>query len=204
LALIHQELQRLEEEPRPLERLIALRVTQLNAMVRSAEAHVGPYEQIDWETWFLGRGPTMPYRRPTWMSDSDNEDGGGDDNEDEEEEDDDEEGEDDAHGDDNEDGGPTEEELLERTRKDRLPTVEEILERTRRIELDDECAICLREYAAGDVLAASGAGRGGCPHSFHRDCVVDWIRTGKSTCPICRRKFLGPPTPVAPPVGSFP
>jgi hypothetical protein len=203
LALIHQELQRLEEEPRPLERLIALRVTQLNAMVRSAESPGRAYEQIDF-LWSLDRGPTMSHRPPTWMSDSDNEDGGGDDNEDEEEDDDDEEGEDDEHGDDNEDGGPTEEELLERTRPDRLPTVEEILERTRRIELDDECAICLREYAAGDVLAASGAGRGGCPPSFHRDCVVDWIRTGKSTCPICRREFLGPPTPVAPPVGSFP
>jgi hypothetical protein len=63
---------------------------------------------------------------------------------------------------------------------DRVPAVEELLERTRRIELE-ECAICLREYAAGDSLVLSGAGRGGCPHFFHRDCVLDWVRTGKST-----------------------
>jgi hypothetical protein len=78
------------------------------------------------------------------------------------------------------------------------------------------CDICLCEYAAGEILAwsgatgeaASGSRRGGrssrasaacCPHYFHRDCVVDWLRSGRSTCPSCRREFLGPPPPPPPP-----
>lgn len=71
------------------------------------------------------------------------------------------------------------------------------------------CDICLCEYQTGEVLAWCGAWNagvaagtqnrqspskrgGGCPHYFHRDCIVDWLRTGRTTCPSCRQEFLGP------------
>ena len=28
----------------------------------------------------------------------------------------------------------------------------------------------------------------GCNHRFHTECIVNWFRTGHSTCPICRNE----------------
>ncbi|KAL9680554.1 hypothetical protein QQ045_018435 [Rhodiola kirilowii] len=44
------------------------------------------------------------------------------------------------------------------------------------------CAICLCEYKLGDILRTISDSN----HSFHFDCVDEWLRT-KSTCPVCRK-----------------
>ncbi|KAM0840117.1 hypothetical protein ACQ4PT_059869 [Festuca glaucescens] len=49
------------------------------------------------------------------------------------------------------------------------------------------CAVCLADYEHGDELRLLP----GCRHSFHRQCVDDWLRR-RPSCPLCRS--LPPPT----------
>jgi hypothetical protein len=49
------------------------------------------------------------------------------------------------------------------------------------------CAVCLADYADGDELRLLP----GCRHSFHRQCVDDWLRR-RPSCPLCRSS----PTPT--------
>jgi hypothetical protein len=50
-----------------------------------------------------------------------------------------------------------------------------------------QCAVCLADYADGDELRLLP----GCRHSFHRQCVDDWLRL-RPSCPLCRSS----PTPT--------
>ncbi|XP_051205905.1 E3 ubiquitin-protein ligase EL5-like [Lolium perenne] len=49
------------------------------------------------------------------------------------------------------------------------------------------CAVCLADYEHGDELRLLP----GCRHSFHRQCVDDWLRR-RPSCPLCRSS--PPPT----------
>ncbi len=45
----------------------------------------------------------------------------------------------------------------------------------------NECTICLEEIdETGDNLKLN------CGHSFHIDCIGEWITNNKNTCPNCR------------------
>ncbi|XP_040381335.1 probable E3 ubiquitin-protein ligase RHY1A isoform X2 [Oryza brachyantha] len=46
-----------------------------------------------------------------------------------------------------------------------------------------ECAVCLEEFAAGDVLAHLP-----CGHRFHWGCALPWLEAGTASrsCPFCR------------------
>nr|XP_009603368.3 RING-H2 finger protein ATL20-like [Nicotiana tomentosiformis]XP_016442796.1 PREDICTED: RING-H2 finger protein ATL20-like [Nicotiana tabacum] len=43
------------------------------------------------------------------------------------------------------------------------------------------CPICLVEYSAGESVRLIPL----CQHSFHADCVDEWLKM-KATCPVCR------------------
>jgi hypothetical protein len=47
-------------------------------------------------------------------------------------------------------------------------------------EAEAECAVCLEELRAGDVVA-----RLPCSHRFHWSCAVPWVQA-VSQCPVCR------------------
>ncbi|KAJ1281458.1 hypothetical protein BS78_04G307400 [Paspalum vaginatum] len=49
-------------------------------------------------------------------------------------------------------------------------------------EACDECAVCLEELRAGDVVA-----RLPCAHRFHWSCAVPWVQAA-SRCPVCRAR----------------
>jgi hypothetical protein len=49
------------------------------------------------------------------------------------------------------------------------------------------CDICLLEYEVGDAVAWSP--NLDCSHSYHKDCVLDWL-VRKPTCPNCRHDYL--------------
>jgi hypothetical protein len=49
------------------------------------------------------------------------------------------------------------------------------------------CNICLLDYQVGDAVAWSP--NLDCIHTFHKDCVLDWL-VRKPTCPNCRHDYL--------------
>uniref|UniRef100_A0A0E0DXX5 RING-type domain-containing protein n=1 Tax=Oryza meridionalis TaxID=40149 RepID=A0A0E0DXX5_9ORYZ len=55
-----------------------------------------------------------------------------------------------------------------------------------------ECAVCLDEFAAGDVLAHLP-----CGHRFHWACALPWLEAGAAprSCPFCRAAVDTPPPP---------
>ncbi|WOL18190.1 hypothetical protein Cni_G26983 [Canna indica] len=53
-----------------------------------------------------------------------------------------------------------------------------------------ECAICIAEFADGDVVRVLPQ----CGHGFHAECVDTWLRS-HSTCPSCRRILVVPAPP---------
>ncbi|WVZ73294.1 hypothetical protein U9M48_021620 [Paspalum notatum var. saurae] len=46
----------------------------------------------------------------------------------------------------------------------------------------DECAVCLEDLRAGDVVA-----RLPCAHRFHWSCAAPWVQAA-SRCPVCRAR----------------
>jgi hypothetical protein len=46
----------------------------------------------------------------------------------------------------------------------------------------DQCLVCLTNYESGDVCRQLT----GCGHYFHKDCIDQWLLTGRNNCPLCR------------------
>ncbi|KAL7276104.1 hypothetical protein RUND412_000922 [Rhizina undulata] len=46
----------------------------------------------------------------------------------------------------------------------------------------DRCLVCLSDYEAGEECRQLTK----CLHVFHRDCIDEWLTTGRNSCPLCR------------------
>lgn len=65
------------------------------------------------------------------------------------------------------------------------PTVRFGSEKMVRRRSEEECAICLEEFLAGENCQALPE----CNHLFHSECIDVWF-SKKFTCPICRRNCV--------------
>lgn len=50
----------------------------------------------------------------------------------------------------------------------------------------EECAICICPYDVGDIRIFSKK----CPHSFHKDCLFEWLVKNHHECPCCRSEMV--------------
>ncbi len=50
----------------------------------------------------------------------------------------------------------------------------------------EECAICICPYDVGDIRIFSKK----CPHSFHKDCLFEWLVKNHHECPCCRSEMI--------------
>ncbi|CAH9092007.1 unnamed protein product [Cuscuta europaea] len=53
-------------------------------------------------------------------------------------------------------------------------------------DAEKACAVCLSEYEEGEAIIRLVQT---CSHSFHKDCIVAWLRQN-GTCPICRSRAV--------------
>ncbi|GIC85222.1 RING-H2 finger protein [Aspergillus udagawae] len=62
--------------------------------------------------------------------------------------------------------------------------VAEALDGAGAIQIPDgeRCLICLSDYEAAEELRQLTK----CKHIFHRDCIDQWLTTGRNSCPLCR------------------
>lgn len=56
-----------------------------------------------------------------------------------------------------------------------------------------ECMICANELNDDSIYAQennyfSQISTGSCGHSFHNDCIKEWLKNNNS-CPLCKQRF---------------
>ncbi|OOQ83142.1 RING finger protein [Penicillium brasilianum] len=50
------------------------------------------------------------------------------------------------------------------------------------IQDGERCLICLSDYEVAEEVRELAK----CKHVFHRDCIDQWLTTGRNSCPLCR------------------
>ncbi|KAJ5320073.1 hypothetical protein N7508_000356 [Penicillium antarcticum] len=50
------------------------------------------------------------------------------------------------------------------------------------IQDGERCLICLSDYEVAEEVRELNK----CKHVFHRDCIDQWLTTGRNSCPLCR------------------
>ncbi|KAJ9606945.1 hypothetical protein H2200_008956 [Cladophialophora chaetospira] len=50
------------------------------------------------------------------------------------------------------------------------------------INLGERCLICLADYEAEEEVRRLDK----CKHVYHRECIDEWLTTGRNSCPMCR------------------
>lgn len=59
------------------------------------------------------------------------------------------------------------------------------------LEFDDshECVICFNEFVEDQQVCQLKCSR---KHIFHFDCLQQWVKMGRNTCPVCRQSIIEP------------
>ncbi|EGP87532.1 uncharacterized protein MYCGRDRAFT_104591 [Zymoseptoria tritici IPO323] len=52
------------------------------------------------------------------------------------------------------------------------------------LEADQRCLVCLCDFEAEET----GRKLVKCNHLFHKDCIDQWLTTGRNSCPLCREQ----------------
>jgi len=55
------------------------------------------------------------------------------------------------------------------------------------LEKGDRCLICLCDYEISEEIRQLNK----CQHVYHRECIDEWLLTGRNACPLCRRQGVG-------------
>ncbi|KAI9795108.1 MAG: hypothetical protein M1816_000130 [Peltula sp. TS41687] len=63
------------------------------------------------------------------------------------------------------------------------------------IEADERCLICLCDYELQEEVRQLN----NCRHMFHRECIDEWLTTGRNSCPLCRGQGVGKADSDSPP-----
>ncbi|KIV89598.1 hypothetical protein PV10_06984 [Exophiala mesophila] len=50
------------------------------------------------------------------------------------------------------------------------------------IGVGERCLICLSEFVVAEEIRRLAK----CSHSYHRECIDEWLTTGRNSCPMCR------------------
>jgi hypothetical protein len=50
------------------------------------------------------------------------------------------------------------------------------------------CAICLSQFKPQQLVCESN--NSSCQHTFHKDCMIDWLMKDHDDCPMCREVYL--------------
>ncbi|KAL2012683.1 hypothetical protein VTN00DRAFT_208 [Thermoascus crustaceus] len=53
---------------------------------------------------------------------------------------------------------------------------------TIQIPENERCLICLSDYEAAEEVRQLAK----CKHIYHKDCIDEWLTTGRNSCPLCR------------------
>lgn len=53
---------------------------------------------------------------------------------------------------------------------------------TIQIPENERCLICLSDYEAAEEVRQLAK----CKHLYHKDCIDEWLTTGRNSCPLCR------------------
>lgn len=51
-----------------------------------------------------------------------------------------------------------------------------------KISEGDRCLVCLSDYEPNEECRTLS----GCGHIFHRECIDQWLGSGRNACPLCR------------------
>lgn len=60
--------------------------------------------------------------------------------------------------------------------------------------VEERCLVCLSNYEHGEECRKLHD----CGHSFHKECIDQWLTTGRNSCPLCRGEGVKKDTPAAP------
>jgi Ring finger domain len=88
----------------------------------------------------------------------------------------------------NEDDLRVEEDVEEQCEEQKTTSISVLCNDGSRKVVNGSCSICITEYEVGERLVRSPLEE--CPHVFHEDCMLQWLATGRKTCPTCRKWFV--------------
>ena len=54
-------------------------------------------------------------------------------------------------------------------------------------ETEKECLVCLGTFGPGDQIRVLP-----CMHTFHKECVDEWLNLGHNDCPLCKQEVNAP------------